>query len=205
MVAVAPDGSRAYVANIVSGSISAIDLKEGKHLADIPTGQGAEGIAITPDGRQVWVTNRAADTVSVVDTQTLKVAGSLESAKFPIRVKPTPDGKRVLVSNAQSGDVSVISVAERKVERRVPMQAESAGGQGRLMGEVQGPVPIGIVVEPGGQRAYVALANADRIMVLDLKDWKVTGSLTAGKEPDGMGFSPVDVKAKAEAPAKKGS
>ena len=67
MVAVTPDGSRAFVANIRSGSITAFDLKEGKKIADVQTGAGAEGIAVTPDGRQVWVTNREADTVAVVD------------------------------------------------------------------------------------------------------------------------------------------
>jgi YVTN family beta-propeller protein len=195
MVVASPDGARAYVANIGSGSLTAIDLKAGKHLADVPTGKGAEGIDVTPDGKQVWVTNRAADTVSVVDAATLKVVGTVDSAKFPIRAKTLPGGKRVLVSNARSGDVSVISVAERKVEKRIPMPAEAGAPEGRLMGDFQGPVPIGIVVEPGGKRAYVALANADRIMVLDLDEGKVAGSLTAGKEPDGMAWSPVEVKA----------
>lgn len=199
MVVASPDGSRAYVANIGSGSMTVIDLKAGKKLADVATGAQAEGIDVTPDGQQVWVSNRQADTVSIVDAATLKVVGTVESARFPIRAKATPDGKRVLVSNAQSGDVSVISVADRKVERRIAMPREStpaAGGEERLMGDMQGPVPIGVVVEPDGRRAYVALANADRIMVLDLAKGEVTGHLTAGKEPDGMGYSPVDVKAR---------
>lgn len=203
MVVASPDGSRAYIANIGSGSMTVIDLKEGKKVADVVTGAQAEGIDVTPDGKQVWVSNRQADTVSVVDAATLKVVGTIESAKFPIRAKATPDGKRVLVSNAMSGDVSVISVGDRKVERRIAMPKDAAGGDGRLMGDMQGPVPIGVVVEPDGKRAYVALANADRIMVLDLAQWKVTGHLTAGKEPDGMGFSPVDVKAAPAAGAAK--
>jgi YVTN family beta-propeller protein len=196
MVAVAPDGSRAYVANIGSGSMTAIDLREGKKLGDVPTGKQAEGIDVTPDGKQVWVTNREADTVSVVDAATLKVIGTIDSPKFPIRAKATPDGKWVLVSNANSGDLSVISVGERKVAKRLPLaSAGSTGLGGQGIGDLQGSVPIGIVIEPGGRRAYVALANADRIVVLDLDAWKVAGSLTAGKQPDGMGFSPLDVKA----------
>ncbi len=90
MVAVTPDGSRAFVANIASGSVTAIDLKAGKHLADIKTGAGAEGVAVTPDGKQVWVTNRAADTVTVLDAASLAVLATLESAAFPIRAEATP-------------------------------------------------------------------------------------------------------------------
>lgn len=198
MVVATPDGSRAFVANIGSGSMTALDLKAGKALGNVQTGKGAEGIDITPDGKQVWVTNREADTVTVVDAASLKIVGSVESAKFPIRAKATPDGKHVLVSNAQSGDLSVLSVADRKVARRVPLPVEaSADKDGRLM--ASGPfgnssVPIGVLVEPGGRRAFVAHANGDAISIVDLKEWKKVGTLTAGKEPDGMGYSKLDVK-----------
>jgi YVTN family beta-propeller protein len=196
MVAAAPGGSRAFVANIGSGSITAIDLAAGKSLGDVKTGAGAEGIDVTPDGRQVWVTNRAADTVSVVDAQTLEIVASIPVSAFPIRVKVTPDGKRALVSAARSGDLAVVSVAERKLDRRVPLPVQaSADREGRLMSQFgDSSVPIGVLIEPDGKRAFVAHANADAISVVDLAEGKRTGSLTAGKEPDGMGWSKLDVK-----------
>ncbi|MCA8969446.1 MAG: YncE family protein, partial [Planctomycetes bacterium] len=40
MVAASPDGTRAFVANIASGSLSAIDLEAGRLLAVVPTGAG---------------------------------------------------------------------------------------------------------------------------------------------------------------------
>lgn len=195
MVALAPGASRAFVANLASGSVTAIDLKDRKKLADIPTGQGAEGIAVTPDGKQVWVSNRAVDSVSVIDAATLQVLATLPSAAFPIRTEVTPDGKHVLVSNARSGDLSVFSVADRKLERRVPLVLEGKTvTEGRLMEMGESSVPIGIEIAPDGKRAYVAHANADQISIVDLQSWKRVGSLTAGKEPDGMGYSKLDVK-----------
>lgn len=196
MVAATPDGRRAFVANIGSGSINVIDLVERKSVAVVKTGEGAEGIDVTPDGAQVWVTNRAADTVTVLDAATNAVLGTIPSAAFPIRAKATPDGRHVLVSNARSGDISVLSVAERRLERRIPLALQASATEGRLMGDFgSSSVPIGIVVEPGGARAYVAHANADQITVLDLAAWKAVGTLTAGKEPDGMAWSPLDVAA----------
>lgn len=195
MVVVAAGGSsgggRAFVANIGSGSITVIDLKEGRKIGDVPTGKGAEGIDATPDGKQVWVTNREADTVSVVDAASLEVVATVPSAAFPIRAKATPDGRRVLISNAKSGDIAVLSVGDRKEERRIALAVAATVTEGRLLGFGTSSVPIGIVVEPGGKRAWVAHANADRITVLDLATWQPAGSLTAGKEPDGMGYSPL--------------
>jgi YVTN family beta-propeller protein len=196
MVAVTPDGSRAFVANIGSGSMTAVDLKAGKSLGDVKTGAGAEGIEVTPDGKQVWVTNREADTVTVVDAKTLEILGSVPSASFPIRAKATPDGKHVLVSNAKSGDLSVFSAADRKLARRVKLEVKSAADKdGRLMGAFgDSSVPIGILIEPDGKRAFVAHANGDAISIVDLGKWERAGSLSAGKEPDGMGYSKLEVK-----------
>jgi len=195
MVAVAPDASRAFVANIGSGTVSAIDLASGEKLADIATGEGAEGIAVTPDGTRVWVTNRAADTVSVIDAARLEVVRTLELGSFPIRAEVTPDGARVLVSNARSGSVAVIDQEKAEVLETIAIEVtadqDAEGEAQRLLRFGDSPVPIGIEIAPDGGRAYVALANADQIVILDLEKGEVSGQLTAGREPDGMGYSKV--------------
>lgn len=199
MVAVTPDGSRAFVANIGSGNVTAIDLETGETLGHVATGEGAEGIAVGAGGERVWVTNRGADTVSAVDAKSLEVVATVEPGSFPIRAEVTPDGKWVLVSNARSGTISVIDAESAEVARTVDLGVEAEDGEGRLLQFGEGsPVPIGIEIAPDGKRAWVAAANADAVAVLDLTEWKVTGTLTAGKEPDGMGYSPLDVEATAE-------
>lgn len=175
--------------------MTAIDLDKGENLGTVETGDGAEGIAVTVDGA-VWVTNRSADTVTRVDPKTLKVTETLESEGFPIRAEATPDGKRVLVTNARASALTVIDAAERKVVRQVPIKIEAANPEDRLFGDRFGDssVPIGIEIAPDGKRAYIAHANADRIQILDLESWESLGTLTAGREPDGMGYSKVKVK-----------
>jgi YVTN family beta-propeller protein len=197
MVALVPDGSRAFVANIGSGTVTAVDLGSGKVLAHIATGKGAEGIDVTPDGRQVWVTNRAEDTVSVIDAAALETIATLESKSFPIRARVTPDQKHVLVSNARSGDVAVFDAGARKLARRVPLKLAALKTEGRLLDFGDSSVPIGIVVDPAGKRAFVAHANADAISVIDLETWEPKGTLGAGKEPDGMACSPLAVETSA--------
>ncbi len=197
MVAVAPGGGRAFVSSIGSGTVTAIDLKAGRSAGVVATGKGAEGIDVTPDGSQVWVTNREADTVSVLDAGTLKVVATLQSAAFPIRARVTPDGRWVLVSNAESGDLTVFDARQRAEARRIPLKTELRATEGRLMQMGNSSVPIGVVVHPAGKRAWVAHANADVITVLDLESWTPAGTLKAGREPDGMAYSALDVKAPA--------
>jgi YVTN family beta-propeller protein len=197
MVAVTPDATRAFVANIGSGTVTAIDLANRKVLAQIVTGPGAEGIDVTPDGREVWVTNREEDTLAIVSVERLEVVAKLDSPSFPIRARFTPDGKHVLVSRARSGDLGVFDVAGRQLSRTISMDLSAVDAEDRLFGDSFGrsSVPIGIVVTPDGRRAFVAHSNADVISIVDLEEWKVVGTLTAGKEPDGMAYSALTVAA----------
>lgn len=199
MVVVAQRSGRAFVANIGSGTVTAIDLKTRTKIADIQTGAGSEGIDISPDQKEVWVVNRAANTISVIDVDSLKVVATLESKDFPIRVKFAPGGKQALVSNARSGDVAIFDAISRKEIQRVAMQLKAAEGSTagqRVFGDQfgQGPVPVGILVASKLSHAFVANTNADIITMIDLKTWQVAGRLTAGKEPDGLGYSPLTLK-----------
>ncbi len=196
MVAVAPDGTRAYVANIGSGSVTVLDLASGERKSEIRTGRGAEGIAVTPDGAELWVTNREDDSVSVIDTASLAVVATLAAPDFPIRAEATPDGSRILVSCAGSGDLAVFDRRARALERRVPLPAAAGATEGKLFGGRFGAssVPIGIEIAPDGKRAWVAHATADLISEVDLERLAKSGELVAGREPDGMAYTPLGAR-----------
>ncbi len=194
MVAMTPDARRAFVANIGSGNVSAFDLESHSLLATVATGRGAEGIAVTPNGREVWVSNRAEDTLTVLDTQSLETLAQIKCGSFPIRIVFTPDGAHALVSNARSGDVAMFDVATRREVHRFALGLEAGvDTDERLFRDAFGksPVPIGLLVHPKGRHAYVAASNADRVIQLDLKERRVTGSFPTGRQPDGLGFVSV--------------
>lgn len=191
MLALDAGGEKAYVANIGSGSITAIDLAQGVRRANIPTGEGAEGIAVAAGGEQVWVTNRAADDLTVLDAASLEPIATLESPGFPIRATATADG-RVLVTRARSGDLVIYATDPPRELRRIDFGLEAKDVEDRLFGDRFGDssVPIGVVVDAKGKRAWVAHANADLITETDLESGETTRILTAGREPDGMAWSP---------------
>lgn len=195
MVALAPDRKRAYVANIGSGSMTALELDGGKLLAQVTTGRGAEGIDVTPDGREIWVSNREADTVSIVDAGKLQPVAQLEAPGFPIRVRFTPDGKRALVTAPRADALLVYDVASRKLERRIALPVARTETEGRLLGQfAKSTVPIGVVSDARGRLAFVAQANADQVAVIDPDKGDAIATLRTGKEPDGMAWSPVVIR-----------
>jgi YVTN family beta-propeller protein len=195
MVEVALGGRKAFVANIGSGSVSVIDLEKGIIVRTVETGAGAEGITASVDGKHIWVTNRSADTVSVIDAESLEILVQIPCASFPIRAKATPDGKHVLVSCARTADIAVLDVATRKEVRRIPQDLRAVDTGDRLFGDQFGEssVPIGIVIHPNGKKAWVAHTNADVVAEIDLESWKIVRLLEAGREPDGMAYSALDV------------
>ena len=181
-------GRRAYTTNIGSGSISVLDLDTGERVNNIPTGEGAEGIAVS--GQHIWVTNRAADTVTVLDGETYEIVKEISSEGFPIRATATSKGQ-VLVTRARAGDLVIYDAGTMEAVRTVTFDLKSMGVEGRLFGDRFGDssVPIGVIVDDSGTRAFVAHANADVITEIDLTTGDIVRSLHAGKEPDGMGFS----------------
>ncbi len=54
-----------------------------------------------------------------------------------------------------------------------------------------GAVPVGILIEPDGARAYVANTAADTVAIFDLKTLAVVDRIRAGREPDGLALAPV--------------
>jgi YVTN family beta-propeller protein len=195
MVALPPTGERAYVANIGSGSLTVIDLGKGERIRNVATGDGAEGVAVSPSGQHVWVTNRGDDTVTVIDVTSLETVKEIPSEGFPIRATATT-GDLVLVTRARAGDLAIYDAASMEQVRTVAFDLESLGVEGRLFGDRFGnsSVPIGVVADDTGTIAFVAHANADVITEIHLETGKILRTLVAGKEPDGMGFSPLAVE-----------
>jgi YVTN family beta-propeller protein len=88
-------------------------------------------------------------------------------------LKFTPDGRLALVSDLDAGEVLVIDVASRKVSKKIPL--------GRMV--------EGILMQPDGSRAYVAVNGENYVAIVDLKTLAVTGRIETGRGPDGMAWS----------------
>jgi YVTN family beta-propeller protein len=140
----------------------------------VPVGNGSEGFDLSPDGKEIWVANAQDGTISIIDASSKKVVATL-AANVPgaNRLKFTPDGKLVFVSTLGGGDLIVLDSASRKVTKRIPIGHGAAG----------------ILMQPGGVRAFVACTPDDSIAVIDLHTLEVSARISGIGQPDGLAWA----------------
>jgi YVTN family beta-propeller protein len=176
MVWVNRDATKMYTANIGSDSISVIERganAQAWNQTVVPTCKGPEGFDVSPDGRELWAACSRDGNVAIVNLEQKKVTGTLElQTKRSNRLKFTPDGKLALVTDLDTGELLVVDVATKAVTKKIML--------GRMV--------EGILMQPDGARAYVAVNGENYIAVIDLKTLTVTGRLETGKGPDGMAW-----------------
>ncbi len=174
-----------YIANINSGSVSVIDVEQDKVVKVIPCSKRAEGIDITPDGSEIWVTNIKENFISVINTKTYKTTAHIESGKEPLRLKFSNDGDHCLISNSSDGIVSVYATKTKKIITNIVIP-----GNKNLLDKViyRTPRPVGILMHPNGQYAFVSNITAGRVEVIDMNNFTIVSSIKVGKMPDGLAF-----------------
>jgi len=177
MVLPARDARTFFTSNIGSDSISVIEPGSGGTWTQtvVPVGKGPEGLDLSPDGRELWSAHSRDGGVSIVDVRTKKVTQTINvGTKRSNRIKLTPDGKFALISDLEAGDLVVLDTGTRKEIKRLAL----------------GKMPEGILIPPGGSRAFVAVNGDNHVAVVDLKTWQVTRKITTGVGPDGMAWAP---------------
>lgn len=144
------------------------------NVTNIPVGHGPEGFDLSPDGKEIWAANSHEGTVSVIDVEKKAVVETLRiPTRFANRLKFTLDGKLVFISDLGSTDLVVVETAGRKELKRIKLGGGSAG----------------ILMQPDGARAYVAVGSENGITVVDLKTLEIAGHINSGRGPDGLGWA----------------
>lgn len=110
-IAVTPDGSRIWVVNPDSNTVTAIDAVTESVLAEVPVGREPRTLAITPDGSKVYVACMGESRVDVITSATLSVAHTIAVGREPFGVAVAPNGARAYVTNSASDSVMAINTA----------------------------------------------------------------------------------------------
>jgi YVTN family beta-propeller protein len=140
----------------------------------VTVGAGPEGFDLSPDEKEVWAANSHNGSVSVIDVEKKTVVETFQtSARFANRLKFTLDGKWVFISDLGGHDLEVVDAVTRKQTKLIRLGGGAAG----------------ILMEPGGLRAYIAVGSEDGITVIDLKTLEISDHIHTGRGPDGLGWA----------------
>lgn len=176
MVMLSKDENTIFTANITGDSISIFNRAGAAdwNQTVVPVGKGPEGFDVSPDGTELWAAQSRDGGVSIIDIAAKKVKATFSvQTKRSNRLKFTPDGKLVLITDLDAGDLLILERATRKELKRMPV----------------GKQPAGILVEPGGARAYVAVTGDNNVAVIDLKKLELEARIQTGNGPDGMAWA----------------
>lgn len=177
MVAVTADGTTAYTANISAGTVTVVDLANGRKLRDLTVGGRPEGIALSRDELVLWVADLEGARVQAFDTDTFDRLAEVKTGGTPIRVAASPDGRWIVTSNLAAGGLTIIDALTRKHVRDFAISGEAAAGQ------------VTIMFSPDGNRLYAAETGRNEVAEVELAKGKVLRRLPAGKNGDGLAIA----------------
>jgi YVTN family beta-propeller protein len=143
VIAVLPDGSRAYVTSHSCNPRSfayMIDMATLNVIGSpLSVGCYPSSIAVTPDGSQVWVSSRGDSRVDIFDTATNMPVFAF-NVQLPTGIAFNPTGTTAYIGEGTSpGNVVVIDTSSYQVITRIPV----------------GNLPHAVAVTPTGRHVFV--------------------------------------------------
>ncbi len=166
-IAVAPDGSRLYVAGNMTDSLLIVDPGARKVVGTVPVGHLPFGVAVSRDGSRAFVANWGAHTVSVVDTATASVVHTTVTGTHPSAIAASPTRSEIYVANSDSDSVGVLDAQSGAVLRTIDLRPDP--------GSPIGASPNALAVSPDGDRLYVTAAGDNAVVVVALARAGATG------------------------------
>lgn len=215
--AVVTSGTRAYVTDRSTGSVTVFDTTTKMVITTFAAGAAPDGIAVKPDGTRLYVSSSIGNTVTVIDTKTNAVQATV-TVTNPSAVTVDPSGSTVYVAGGATGTITKISTSTNKVVGTVALvagltpnalavstdgktifvvSAKAAGG-GNISSFSStgttaasradfGGVPVGLAFDSTRGKVYVADANGG-ITVVDLVAG-TAGTLNVGQPLSGIALT----------------
>lgn len=198
MLALSTETGRAFVANIGSGTATAVNIDSRTSLSNLKAGAGSEGIAVARDGSELWVTNRQDDTISIFSTDSLEKIVDIAAPGFPIRAEADDARGLVYITQPKENALSAIDIETRQVRRWIEFDIAPDRERKTLFADVMpdSSIPIGVLLSGDGSTLFVAHTNSHLVSVWNAGSLTFAGTILTGLEPDGMAWSPLEVAQK---------
>jgi YVTN family beta-propeller protein len=186
-----PAGELAYVANSGSNTVSILDLKLRREVAQIGTGEEPVSARLSLDGKTLVVANRKGNSVSVVniaaanDPANRKVRAVFEGCPGAADAVILPDSSKAFVACSAGHQIMAIALASG-----APAHARQNGGQpeqaqpDRLEALLDvGRAPVQLALKPDGGELFALNSLSDSISEVVTGTDDVGGAYMMGANP----------------------
>ncbi len=171
--AVTQDGSLAFVPNLTDGTVTVIDLLEGRTIAEPEVCPGPAGGALSTGDVSFLVACGGSDELAFLNTASFEVTARIGGlGPRPFSVAVTADGRWAVVNNAGGSTVSIVSVPEQRLIRNVEVgeqpivvRTHPDGGRVLVANEVSGTVSI---LGPPGETSESGGGEENEVLVLGM-------------------------------------
>ena len=168
-----PELNRVYASATNAHEAITLDGRTGKLLAHTPAGQYPDGLAYDPVVRHVFVSDESGGVETVLNAAGHRIA-TIALGGEAGNVQYDSVSHRILVDVQSRNDVTVIDPHTNRIVRRVSLPGCNHDH--------------GLLVDASRRLAFVACDGNDRLLTLDLRTMKVTGSASVGGSPDVLAF-----------------
>jgi DNA-binding beta-propeller fold protein YncE len=208
---------RLYLAHMDAGTLLVVDLRTRRVLHQIPA-PGVHGVLAVPGIARVYASATDAHEVLTIDGRSARVLAHAPAGQYPDGLAYDPVERHVFVSDETGGVETVLTAGGRRIAT-VPLGGEAGNVQydevaRRVYADVQTRNDVA-VIDPKANRvvrrialpgcehdhglyvdvvrrlAFVACDGNARLLTLDLRSGKVTGSASVGSSPDVLAFDPA--------------
>ena len=175
-MAVHPTTGKVYVCNEANEEIWVLNAQTLALETVVGVGEYPHSCIFGADKQHLYVSNWGSRSVSVVDTVRGRRARNIAVGIRPNDMALAPDGRLFV---ACSGDNTVHVIETRAVEkpaleasltRRVPEGAREIISTSLYPESPEGSTPDGVAVSPDGKTLFVANADNNNVMVVDISD-----------------------------------
>ena len=198
-IAVHPVRGKLYVCNEANHEVWLVNPDTLALEVTIPVGQFPHSCALGADNKHLYVSNWGSRSLSIIDTEKNRRVRDITVGLRPNDMTLAPDG-RLFIACAGDNTVHVVQtkVVEDPGQPASPARRLWSGTREIISTSLypqspEGSTPDAVIVSPDGKTLFVANADNNSVMVVDISDEKISvvnGFIPVGWYPSALAVSP---------------
>jgi DNA-binding beta-propeller fold protein YncE len=171
-----PELDRIYATATGTNELVAIDGPSLRITTRVPVGRYPDGLAYAPPAGKVYVSDKDGRTESVVDARTGRRIATLTLGSAVGNSQYDPASGHVFINAQDTGELVEVDPAVDRIVTRMRLP----GAEGNH----------GLLIDPGLRLAFIACEGNDKLLVMDLRERRVTAEFKVAGEPDVLAYDP---------------